>query len=521
MQMNRRLCRAAVCILTALLVCLAPVAVRADDSYDFDYEGQYTEGHNIGAYATVLFELGRGEETARAYCVDMETYIVNPHAYQRVAISDSALSETAALRLKTVLLGGYPAVPLDTLKTLAGCAELTKKDAIAATQAAVWNAAVGASFTLVKDTPAEALYQYLTALPDDASELAKTASLELSITHERLADGCRIDIAYRAVGKNADGSTIPVTLGFGTDPTASYGALVTVGERDADGFMHTIVGKLPDGAEMTISLTAVQQRGTDGCIYLPEGGGTTSQTLAGLYTVEEKLRLTEDYVCACTGALILNLTDAETQAPVAGAVYELAADAAFTEPVELTTDVKGSVTAENLAFGDWYVREKTPANGYTADATVHKVTLCLTEPEVLDLVSVPKHYPCTLHIYDLDAADKKQLAGAVFAVYADEACTTELACVTTLLDGPARVENLPAGTYFVCQITPPDGYLADALKQKMTLSEMETGILIFENSRNVPTAAQYGRVFAIGGVLMLLALCGWGIYLLLRYGCAR
>ena len=66
------------------------------------------------------------------------------------------------------------------------------------------------------------------------------------------------------------------------------------------------------------------------------------------------------------------------------------------------------------------------------------------------------------------------LAGAVFGLYSDDACTEEITRVTTGSDGNAVFERLPYGTYYVKEIRAPEGYIPDTNVHKVVLSSQKT-----------------------------------------------
>ena len=70
-----------------------------------------------------------------------------------------------------------------------------------------------------------------------------------------------------------------------------------------------------------------------------------------------------------------------------------------------------------------------------------------------------------------------RLEGAVFGIYADEACTTEVARVATDASGRGRADGLALGTYWVREISAPHGY---ALSDTVHKAEVGvTGVTLF------------------------------------------
>ncbi|MBM6775464.1 SpaA isopeptide-forming pilin-related protein [Olsenella profusa] len=60
-----------------------------------------------------------------------------------------------------------------------------------------------------------------------------------------------------------------------------------------------------------------------------------------------------------------------------------------------------------------------------------------------------------------DGNDLYSLAGAVYGVYSDEGCQTQVATMTTDESGSASAGGLPVGTYYVREVTPSPGFSLD------------------------------------------------------------
>lgn len=66
------------------------------------------------------------------------------------------------------------------------------------------------------------------------------------------------------------------------------------------------------------------------------------------------------------------------------------------------------------------------------------------------------------------------LQGAVYGVYSNAACSTEVGRVSTDANGLSGTISLPAGTYYVREITSPKGYLLSSEIKSMTISASST-----------------------------------------------
>ena len=69
-----------------------------------------------------------------------------------------------------------------------------------------------------------------------------------------------------------------------------------------------------------------------------------------------------------------------------------------------------------------------------------------------------------------EGSDCYSLAGAVYGVYSDKACTSEVGRMTTAEDGTASIGNLPVATYYVREITAPEGFAKDEATHEVQVS---------------------------------------------------
>lgn len=90
------------------------------------------------------------------------------------------------------------------------------------------------------------------------------------------------------------------------------------------------------------------------------------------------------------------------------------------------------------------------------------VTLNFTNGE--NVVTVEDHvdvYTYQLRVVKTDENDNTPLQDAVFGVYTDAACQSKIGEITTGADGIASIDGLEAGTYYLKEITAPEGYQLD------------------------------------------------------------
>lgn len=107
------------------------------------YNGQTIDGYSI------LFGLSKKKEAATstayalAYCVDLPVDANDGMDYQRLNLTDSTYAAAHADKLRGIVMGSYPKMTLEQLRTASGIAELTTAEAITATQLAIWKTAHG------------------------------------------------------------------------------------------------------------------------------------------------------------------------------------------------------------------------------------------------------------------------------------------------------------------------------------------------------------------------------------------
>ena len=92
-----------------------------------------------------------------------------------------------------------------------------------------------------------------------------------------------------------------------------------------------------------------------------------------------------------------------------------------------------------------------------------------------------------------DGNGSYSLAGAVYTVYSDEACTQAVATITTDADGRGSVVGLRAGSYWARETTPASGY---ALSQDVITLSVEAGRTTKATTTDAPQTNPLGLVLA-------------------------
>lgn len=122
------------------------------------------------------------------------------------------------------------------------------------------------------------------------------------------------------------------------------------------------------------------------------------------------------------------------------------------------TEVTGPVNTEKIFSGEHNAdsKELDITAGETKEAVFYN-------KETLGGIEITKH--------GQNEGQTSVLGGAVFGLYSDEECTDEIAEVTTASDGKASFDRLPYDTYYVKEISAPEGYIKDDKVTTCTISK--------------------------------------------------
>lgn len=211
----------------------------------------------------------------------------------------------------------------------------------------------------------------------------------------------------------------------------------------------------------------------------------------------------------CTGAVTLEKQNTKGT-PLAGArfcVYQKDANGSVDVATRrfCTTGTDGTATLDGLRPGSYYYAEDAAPAGYLVDGQEHAFTIALDAGQATGAAHV-REAPVVdlrrgaLAIHKQDAATGEPLSGAAFAVYE---AGREAPLFTGATDGsgllmvPDTVVLREGAAYTVREVTPPQGYLADAEAQSFAITPDEPAVtLIFadtaepaDSSSSVPPAS--------------------------------
>lgn len=171
---------------------------------------------------------------------------------------------------------------------------------------------------------------------------------------------------------------------------------------------------------------------------------------------------------AVANTIAFRIVDAESGAPLGGAVYELfSGDTAIANATSL---VNGLVDFGTQPAGAYTIRQQTPPAGYLPDTTVHTAVVNADGSVTVDGVPAADFVVRSTKTPSVTIIKNNQtgapLSGAVFQLSQNG---TIVATVTTGADGSALLDGLAPGAYTLTEVTPPAGYQPDATVHTVTV----------------------------------------------------
>lgn len=412
----------------------------------------------------------------------LHTNIIKPGKYliKHLATANGYTILTATqvveIKVNTETHAVFNNVPLGTL-------EITKIDEKTRDPLA------GATFKVVRQNSSFEL-----SVTTDDTGVAHLSDLETGnyvVTETHAPEGYRLNNVAQNVKIRA-GETSRLT--FANQKLAG----IVIEKTDAD------TGAALSGAEFQISTE--NGRVLPGRFITDEAGRIETDALApGRYTIKELIApdgyILSDAVQTVTvvtgeptivpftnkakaGITILKV-DANTNAPLKGAQFEVYDRNGITPIGMYTTDEDGTAKTDIMTPGTYIIKEIKAPIGYLLDSTAKTVSLKANTPLTVKFTDTAKP---SLQIEKLDATDtSKPLAGATFKLY--DAKGTYVGDYTTDESGLVFVDDLTPGQYRITEVKAPVGYVIDsnsrtvnikaATQTKVTITNKpETGIVI-------------------------------------------
>ncbi len=175
------------------------------------------------------------------------------------------------------------------------------------------------------------------------------------------------------------------------------------------------------------------------------------------------------------GSVELYKTDVESGKVLANAVYGIYFHDG-TEVGRLTTDGAGYAKSDLLPYGSYYLQELTAPNGYIVDNTQYPFTIS-TDGKVITISATDKIKKGQVELikesdFPQEALEQgfvnHPLEGAVYGIYSIDG--TEVGRLTTDIQGYAKSDLLPYGSYYLQELTAPFGYEINETEYHFTIS---------------------------------------------------
>lgn len=285
---------------SALLVLgFAGPAAADPETYEGGAKGQYTgnaaSGEQVrmssgGPTGTTLFNLRLEDGTVlTTYCIDFRTPIRSGAEYQEDSWANypgkGDFAEPA--KVHWVLQNSYPTLSVEALGEAADINRLTEKEAIAATQAAIWHFSNDLDLGNANKPNVKSLYEHLVSSAEELPQTAEpTATLKVTpseasgeagqtigeFTVETSAESLPVDLSApegvelvdvetgEAVASVGNGDTFGVKVPEGTEPGEASFSLETKAELKTGRLFKGIEGQketqtliTAEGGETTVS----------------------------------------------------------------------------------------------------------------------------------------------------------------------------------------------------------------------------------------------------------------------------
>jgi len=213
--------------------------------------------------------------------------------------------------------------------------------------------------------------------------------------------------------------------------------------------------------------------------------------------------------CEATNTLLptfvkIYKVDEETKTPLKGAVFGLYSNKACTPAYLLEKITTGSdgygKSAKAYPPGTYYLKELTAPIPYIKSDDILTVTISKTTTTGAEKLITRTNpiYKTSIGVVKKEEGKDVYLAGAVYGLYSDKACTKLLETLpATDSSGNAVTKNkYRPGTYYLKEITPPTYYelSSEVLTVKITNSDATAGTVIKKTATDTPIPI-YVRVY--------------------------
>lgn len=158
---------------------------------------------------------------------------------------------------------------------------------------------------------------------------------------------------------------------------------------------------------------------------------------------------------------------------------------------KLTTGEKGTSSKITLAAGTYYIKEITAPEGFKLSTTVYTVKVTDQSDKTVVVEDTPKKSLLQLKKTSAnpDVTDGKSgysLAGAKYGVWSDSSLTNSVGELITGDNGESNTLEVLAGTYYIKEVSAPQGYLKDDTVHEIQVEMKDLESTVTLNVKDTP-----------------------------------
>ena len=472
-KIRRNTMKKLISILTAIFIILglstSIVGAEENESYDYTYVGVDTWGNNVNVNGeesgTALFKVQNPDGSiSYAYCVDLDTLVKEGHNYSRVNVESSGYYDNeSAKHIRAIVRNAYPFISLETIASTLNLENLTKEEAITATQLAIWKYANDTQTPADLTGNVEALYNYLIALDGVEGQTSVANIIAKDPIVYANNENCDVEFIFKADGRNADGSNIALQYNIEGKPEGSE---VIESGIDNEGYTHIKVTNIKEDTNIKLIVSGIQNVGTDVFFYSPEGGREKSQSLIGIQSGDTNISKSFEYKATFGSVNIKKVDEANNEITLKDAEFTIK-DLNGNIVKVITTNESGIASAK-LVTGSYTIEETKAPEGYLIINGQQQFTIKPEQTESLSLVFTNTKIKGSIEITKVDE-NEKPLKDAEFVIKNEAGEVVSKA--KTDEDGIVKFIDLPYGKYTYQEITAPTGYVLDNTEHSFEIKE--------------------------------------------------
>lgn len=185
-----------------------------------------------------------------------------------------------------------------------------------------------------------------------------------------------------------------------------------------------------------------------------------------------------------SGQITIKKVD-ESNKPLPGATIKITGPNNYSKTIKMEN---GKIVIKNLSLGTYTIEEVAAPTGYNKSTTSEKVTLSATKLSGEATITNQKQNKLTIKKTDITGT--KPLANAVLEIQNADGtiakfCTNapNKECKWKSTTGAWEVSNIPDGTYYVVEVSAPDGYtITEKAEFKVIDGKLNTQEIVMKNA---------------------------------------